>query len=158
LKHTDLNWVTAVHEAAHAVAAIRAGLEFDTVSAAPDEMHELDGALYWTDLQNSGELAMPPELLAVVSLAGPCAEARVRGQRFDRMFSGEAAADDRESVAILGLTEDQFVVACREALDLVDRDWELIEIVARELASIERMTFEEVDAIVLADDRRHRPN
>ena len=80
------------------------------------KQHELDGALYWTELQDSGELAMSPELLAVVSLAGPCAEARVRGQRFDRMFSGVAATDDRESVAALGLTEEQFVAACREAL------------------------------------------
>ena len=113
----EISRITAIHEAAHAVAAIRAGLVFDTVSALPDEQHELDGALYWTELQDSGELAMPPELLAVVSLAGPCAEARVRGQRFDRMFSGVAATDDRESVAALGLSEEQFVAACRETIE-----------------------------------------
>ena len=73
-------WITAIHEAAHAVAAIRAGLVFDTVSAMPDESHELDGALYWTELQDSGEIVMPPELLAVV-LAGRtlCRGARARG-------------------------------------------------------------------------------
>ena len=95
----DVAWITAVHEAAHAVAAIRAGLDFENVSAEPDEAHELDGALYWTEIQDSGEIVMPPELLAVVSLAGPCAEARLRGQRFDRMFLGVAATDDREAVA-----------------------------------------------------------
>ena len=144
----EVSWITAIHEAAHAVAAIRAGLVFDTVSAQPDETHELDGALYWTEIQDSGELAMAPELVAVVSLAGPCAEARERGQRFDRMFSGVAATDDREAVASLGLTEDQFVVACRETIALIERDWPLIERVAEELADRERLTYEEVEQIV----------
>jgi hypothetical protein len=118
------------------------------VSALPDEAHELDGALYWTELQDSGELAMAPELVAVVSLAGPCAEARERGQRFDRMFSGVAATDDREAVAALGLTEDQFVVACREAIALIERDWPMIERVAEELAEYERLSYEDVERIV----------
>ena len=89
----DIERITAIHEAAHAVAAIRAGLVFDTVSALPDDEMEVDGALYWTDLQESGEVAMAPELLAVVSLAGPCAEARVRGLRPDLpviMMSGQS--------------------------------------------------------------------
>ena len=144
----DVSWITAIHEAAHAVAAIRAGLVFDTVSALPDEAHELDGALYWTEIQDSGELAMAPELVAVVSLAGPCAEARERGQRFDRMFSGVAATDDREAVAALGLSEDQFVVACRETIELIERDWAIIERVAEELAERDRLTYEEVEALV----------
>jgi len=144
----DVSWITAIHEAAHAVAAIRAGLVFETVSALPDEAHELDGALYWTEIQDSGELAMAPELVAVVSLAGPCAEARERGQRFDRMFSGVAATDDREAVAALGLTEDQFVAACRETIALIERDWPLIERVAEELADRDRLTYEEVERIV----------
>jgi hypothetical protein len=144
----DVSWITAIHEAAHAVAAIRAGLVFDIVSALPDEAHELDGALYWTEIQDSGELAMAPELVAVVSLAGPCAEARERGQRFDRMFSGVAATDDREAVAALGLSEEQFVVACRETLELVERDWALIERVAEELSARDRLTYEEVEALV----------
>jgi hypothetical protein len=140
--------ITAIHEAAHAVAAIRAGLVFDTVSALPDEQHELDGALYWTELQDSGELAMSPELVAVVSLAGPCAEARVRGQRFDRMFSGVAATDDRESVASLGLTEEQFIAACRETMTLIERDWALIERVAEKLQAGGRLSFDEVAQLV----------
>jgi len=146
----EISPVTAIHEAAHAVAAIRAGLVFDAVSALPDEQHELDGALYWTELQDSGELAMSPELLAVVSLAGPCAEARLRGQRFDRMFSGEAATDDRESVAALGLTEEQFVAACREVLTLIERDWALIERVAAKLEAGGRLSFDEVEELVEA--------
>ena len=142
--------ITAIHEAAHALAAIRAGLVFDTVSALPDEAHQLDGALYWTELQDSGELAMAPELLAVVSLAGPCAEARERGQRFDRMFLGEAATDDREAVATLGLTEEQFLTACRETMNMIEQDWELIDRLARELLRRERLSFEEVEIIVAA--------
>jgi inactivated superfamily I helicase len=144
----DISWITAIHEAAHAVAAIRAGLDFETVSAEPDEAHELDGALYWTEIQNSGDIVMPPELLAVVSLAGPCAEARLRGQRFDRMFLGVAATDDREAVAALGLSEQQFLDACRETIELVEHDWALIERVADELAAGGRLSYEEVEAMV----------
>jgi hypothetical protein len=149
---SNISRITAIHEAAHAVAAIRAGLPFETVSAEPDEAHELDGALYWTEIQDSGEIVMPPELLAVVSLAGPCAEARERGQRFDRMFLGVAASDDREAVAALGLSEAQFVEACRETIELVEQDWVLIERVARELMSGGRLTYDEVDAIVVEED------
>ena len=148
----DVAWITAIHEAAHAVAAIRAGLDFETVSAEPDEAHELDGALYWTEIQDSGEIVMPPELLAVVSLAGPCAEARLRGQRFDRMFLGVAATDDREAVAALGLSETQFLDACRETIELVEQDWDLIECVARELSKGGSLAYEDVEAIVIAQD------
>jgi hypothetical protein len=143
---------TAIHEAAHAVAAIRAGLVFDQVSALPDETLELDGALYWTELQESGELAMAPELLAVVSLAGACAEAKLRGVRFDRMFQGVGATEDRESVASLGLTEQQFIAACHETVAMVDRDWELIERIADELEAGNQLSFDDVDAIVTAAD------
>jgi hypothetical protein len=148
----DITRNTAIHEAAHAVAAIRAGLVFDQVSALPDETLELDGALYWTELQESGELAMAPELLAVVSLAGACAEAKLRGVRFDRMFQGVGATEDRESVASLGLTEQQFIVACRETVAMVDQDWELIEKIADELEAGNQLSFDEVDAIVTAAD------
>jgi len=134
------------------VAAIRAGLVFETVSAVPDDEEEVDGALYWTDLQASGEVATPPELLAVVSLAGPCAEARAQRRRADRVFEGYAAGDDREAVATLGLSEAQFMNAYREAAELVERDWLIIEQIADELATIEYLTYEEVEEIVLAAD------
>src|SRR5690242_7717986 len=148
MRQDDIPRVTAIHEAGHAIAAIRAGLVFDTVSAIPDEAHELDGALYWTGLQESGELAVPPELMAVVLLAGPCAEARERRLRFDRIFSGEGATDDRESMATLGLSEEQFVTAVHDTAELVERDWKLIERVAAELLVGERLTFEEVEDII----------
>ena len=95
---------------------------------------------------------LPLELLAVVSLAGPCAEARLRGQRFDRMFLGVAATDDREAVAALGLSESQFLDACRETIELVEQDWKVIERVARELSRGGTLTYEEVEAIVIAED------
>jgi len=143
---------TAIHEAAHAVAAIRAGLVFDHVTAVADLEQELDGALHWTDLQSSGEVAMSPELVAVVLLAGPCAEARAMRRRVDLVFADDAAADDRESMASLELDEVSFLAASREALGLIERDWQAIERVASELAKGRRLTFDEVAALVVADD------
>src|SRR5688500_7111853 len=109
---------TAIHEAAHAVAAIRAGLVFDHVTAAAKVEQDLDGELHWTELQASGDVAMSPELVAFVLLAGPCAEARAMRRRADHVFAGAAAAGDREAVASLGLEDAQFVAASRDALAL----------------------------------------
>lgn len=142
------DWIIAIHEAGHAVAAIRAGLVFDAVSIEPDEALELDGALYWNEMEELGEIVMPPELLAVVLLAGPCAEARERGLRAHRMFEGEGATQDREAMAALGLTESQFVAASREAIELVERDWTLIRQVAEELEDGARLGYEDVERIV----------
>jgi hypothetical protein len=143
--------ITAIHEAAHAVAAIRCGLVFDNVTAVPDEDLELDGALNWTDLHDELGLSMSIEALALVSLAGPCAEARLRRLRPDRVFAGVAALDDRESVAQLGLSEQQFMTASRDALDLVERDWAVIERIALELERYGSLTYEEVAALVPDD-------
>lgn len=142
----ESDWIVAIHEAGHAVAAIRAGLVFDQVSVLPDESLEIDGALYWNE--SDAEVVMPPELLAVVLLAGPCAEARERGLRADRMFEGVAATQDREAMAVLGLSEQQFIAATKEALAIVERDWALIEQVAEALENDERLDYEEVESIV----------
>ncbi len=146
--------ITAIHEAGHAVAAIRTGLVFDNVSAVPDDIRELDGALNWHELNSHVEIALPPELLAVVLLAGPCAEARLRKLRFDRVFAGEAALDDRMSIASMGLTNDQFVAASRDAMALVDQDWPIIEQVAEELEACDALSYDEVEAIVTELDSR----
>lgn len=144
----NLDWITAVHEAGHAIAAVRAGLVFDVVSAIPDESLDVDGALYWNEMEEIGELVMPPELMAVVLLAGPCAEARERKLRYDRMFEGVAATQDREAMATLGLTEAQFVAASREAVQIVERDWPLIQELAEELMGGERIGYDEVADLV----------
>lgn len=141
---------TAIHEAGHAVAAIRTGLLFDRVTAIADVEAELDGALHWNDLEASGEVAMAPLLVAVVLLAGPCAEARASRKRPDQVFTGWAAIDDRESVAQLGLSDAQFVAASRDALALVERDWPAIERVAAELQRGRELGFEDVEALVAA--------
>jgi hypothetical protein len=119
---------------------------FDQVSVLPDESLEIDGALYWNE--SDAEIVMPPELVAVVLLAGPCAEARERGLRADRMFDGFAATQDREAMAVLGLTEEQVIADTKEALGIVERDWALIQQVAEGLAADERLDYEEVESIV----------
>lgn len=140
--------ITAIHEAGHAVAAIRTGLVFEDVTAVPDDAAEIDGALNWHELNSQIEIALPPELLAVVLLAGPCAEAKLRRLRFDRVFAGEAATDDRMSIASMGLSNEQFLAASRDAMALVDQDWAAIELVAGELEACDYLTFDEVEALV----------
>ncbi len=140
--------ITAIHEAAHAVAAIRAGLIFKHVTAIPDEYEETEGALHWSDLHASGHLEVPPELLAVVLLAGPCAEARATNREVDEVFSDEEALDDREAITELMLNADDFLKASTEALALIERDWPLIERIADELMEVDELGYEEVEALV----------
>ena len=144
----NLSEIIAIHEAAHAVAAIRTGLPFEYVSVIPDGAGETDGALHWIELHDQLGLAMPPEALAIVLLAGPCAEARFRRLRFDRVLAGEAAIDDRDSISTLGLSDEQFIIAGRDALALIDRDWPAIERVANALMSARSLDFDEVEALV----------
>jgi hypothetical protein len=89
-----------------------------------------------------------PHLHAIVLLAGPCAEARERGLRADRMLSGVAASGDREGLASLGLTEDQFVEATRDTLSLLEKDWAAIERVADALMEGYDLEYDEVVEIV----------
>jgi hypothetical protein len=145
--------ITAIHEAAHAVAAIRAGLVFNHVTAIPDELEETEGALHWSDLHASGDIEVPRELLAVVLLAGPCAEARVTNRQVEEVFTDEEAADDREAIAGLMLNQEQFVTASVEALALVNRDWPIIERIADELLDVDALDYEDVEAMVTGDDQ-----
>jgi len=130
------------------VAAIRAGLVFDHVSAEPDLEEEIDGELHWTDLQSSGELETSPQMMAVVLLAGPVAEARALRRSVEYVFTDETAADDRESISSLALDEASFLAASREALALVEHDWPLIERVANALMNERKLRFEQVLDIV----------
>ena len=146
--------ITALHEAAHAVAAIRVGLIFDHVSAVPDVEYEVDGELHWTDLHASGEIEVSPETVAVVLLAGPVAEARALQRSVDYVFADEPAADDRESLAALALDEESFLAASREALTIVDREWPAIERVASALMNESKLAFEQVLDIVMDSESR----
>lgn len=148
----DEDRITAIHEAAHAVAAIRAGLIFDHVTAQPDYDLETEGQLQWGELQASGNLAVPHSLLAIVLLAGPCAEARVTRRALDEVFADEEALDDRESLAGLMLDADQFLQASRDTLELLDADWRVIELVADELQGVESLAYHQVEALVAAHD------
>jgi len=150
--------ITALHEAAHAVAAIRVGLVFDHVSAVPDLDLELDGELHWTDLHSSGAVEMSPESVAVVLLAGPVAEARALRRSVDYVFADDPAADDRESLASLALEEETFIAASRQALELVESEWSTIERVANALQNERKLAFEQVLDIVMECDSRGASN
>jgi hypothetical protein len=142
--------ITAIHEAAHAVAAIRAGLIFDHVTALPDEHEFTDGSLHWSELQASGDVEVSPDLLALVLLAGPCAEARVTRRAAEEVFADEEATDDREAIAELMLDADRFTAASVAALALIDQDWPIIERIANRLLEVDDLDYEEVESLMTA--------
>jgi ATP-dependent Zn protease len=144
--------VTAIHEAGHAVVALRLGLVFDHVTTVPDDHAETDGALHWTELQSAGDLEIAATADAIVLLAGPFAEARLIESTLHEVLAGDAAGEDREALATLGLDDDEFVAASRDALALVEQDWPAIERVADALLEYETLDFDEVEALVAADD------
>jgi hypothetical protein len=140
--------VTAIHEAGHAVVALRLGLVFDHVTTVPDERAETDGALHWTDLQSAGDLEIVPTADAIVLLAGPFAEARLIESTLHEVLAGDAAGEDREALATLGLDDEEFVAASRDALAMVEQDWAAIERVADALLDSETLDFDEVEALL----------
>src|SRR5687768_313698 len=81
--------ITSIHEAGHAVIALRLGLVFDHVTAVPDDEAETDGALHWTDLHTNDGLEITPELDAVVLLAGAFAEAKLLQISLDEVLADE---------------------------------------------------------------------
>lgn len=135
--------ITSIHEAGHAVIALRLGLIFDHVTAEPDDYAETEGALHWTDLQMVSGVEIPRDLDAIVLLAGPFAEAKLLRISLDEVLADDAAGEDREALATLELTDGQFIAASREALAMVEKEWPAIERVARELLD-GPLSFEEV--------------
>ena len=144
--------ITAIHEAAHAVVALRLGLVFDHVTTVPDDDAETDGAMHWTDLQSAGDLEIAASADAIVLLAGPFAEARLTESTLHEVLADDPAGEDREALATLGLDDDEFVAASREALELVESDWTAIERVADALLECDTLDFAEVEALVGQDD------
>jgi hypothetical protein len=121
----DLDEDTAIHEAAHAVAALQVGLTLSDITAGIDE---------W-GIRGSTGLALPsdyvpskyPELArkqAVVSLAGPIVEIRSRG---DLDFTGALGDIDTLLEYLSSSSEDgdlSDVAACEaEARSIVEENW-----------------------------------
>ena len=146
--------ITAVHEAAHAVIALRLGLVFDHVTTVPDDDAETDGAMHWTELQSAGDLEIAATADAIVLLAGPFAEAKLTESTLHEVLADDPAGEDREALATLGLDDEEFVAASREALALVEEDWAAIERVADELLECDTLDFAEVEALIAQVDSR----
>jgi len=87
-----------------------------------------------------------------VLLAGPFAEARVTESTLHEVLADDPAGEDREALATLGLDDEEFVAASREALALVEQDWPAIERVAEALLDCDTLDFDEVEALVAEVD------
>jgi hypothetical protein len=127
---------------------------FDHVTTVPDDDGETDGAMHWTELQSAGDLEIAPTADAIVLLAGPFAEARLTESSLHEVLADDPAGDDREALATLGLDDEEFVAASRDALAFVEQDWSLIERIADALLENDTLDFAEVEALVARYDRK----
>jgi hypothetical protein len=133
------------HEAGHAVAFVRRSMYFEyvTINSSGSEDGHLAHCIDDHDEFPSDKLAVASTLLA-----GPLAESRRLGRRIDQVYAHGGGSQDAIDVANLELSDQEFKTAAEWALKLVEYNWQEICRVARALRRNERLTFDQVEALV----------
>src|ERR1700694_2490884 len=151
----------AHHEAGHAIAAWHKGMRFREVAITTDPTEKSHGHLlhnqtpdwFQPPLRMNLRIRDRCETLALISLAGPAAEARFRGRHNWKSASSDMqqaldfldylSTSDREARAYARLVHIR-------AKGLIDGLWYEVQAVAEALATRERLTGPEVRQIIAA--------
>ena len=149
LARTDKRWLTSVHEAAHAVAALERGVKFSVANITPDGETLGSVKLYGTSRSR------PKDVLVAV-LAGPLAQAKAEGKSDIRLAGGDLRivgeqlrrSGNREQAEAL------YYDARAAATKFVDSKWTAIDAVARRLVNDKWLDESKVAAIVRESVRR----
>ena len=147
----------AYHEAGHVIADLILGHRFRFVTIKPGEPDEKDRAVHGITRGRAKDLA-------VIQLAGIAASAKMTG--CDPFENPDLSDDDRDDIATAETFIDNWVAflrstygeaAYREQIreetehrtrELVDRNWNAIEVVAEALQKKETLSFDEVTRIL----------
>lgn len=147
----------AYHESGHVIADLVYGCRFTYVTIRPDESGEYEGVV-------SGSSRGRARDLAVVQLAGIVASARMAG--YDPWENPPRFDDDSADIASAGSFVDNWAAfvsrtygepSVREQLwgeieqmsrQLVDRNWNAIEVIAGALLERETLSYDEVVRIL----------
>lgn len=128
--HSRPNYVTALHESAHAVIGATKGLRIAVVAAHRHQGDDSLGRVCWSGIDRAG-----PRGLAVVAMAGTLAENRLPGQ-----YSELRGDDEKTAKMALGAVYSgsefsaQWAACLVEAGRLVATHWPCIEAIARSTA------------------------
>jgi hypothetical protein len=147
-------YATAIHEAGHAVAALRCGCE-DVEARLYDDGRDAGACFFSLPRRTSPVDVEPLRVTAVVGLSGPVAEARAEGRShlpsawallrqecapgaddnlYDQIVS-RAQQGFRDFSTGLDWAESMFDGALARAQWLVNREWDLIVSVAADIAA-----------------------
>ena len=148
---------TAYHEAGHVIADLSFGYRFTFVTIRPEESEEYEGVVYGSTRGRASNLA-------VVQLAGIVASAKAAGYdpwadppRFDDDSADIATADNfignwtaflQKTYGEASYKEQLWIETENTTRQLVDRNWNAIEVIARALMEKETLSYEDAIAIL----------
>ncbi len=132
------------HEAGHAVAGVVIGRDFEFVTVIP--IGNTEGHVAYSTADDP-EFPRPPQLEAIFFIAGPYAECRRTRRSLPRLWIEQQDASD---VAALQLSEADFRKAVSQSMEIIDKNWPAVRRVAAALRRRQKLTFEEVEAMVFS--------